>query len=111
MQRAGATFVKALGQAAARVRSEDFVPIDPAPYATFDEIRFDAWLGAARAEVCAEVEAAPELLLPGRVLKAMRSAALAAGTGVAALEGVSGWRRQLIEPAFLRFCQAMPAPL
>lgn len=111
LQRWGAAFVKALTEAAARARSEDFVPIDPAPYATFEEIRLDAWLGAARAEVCAEVEAAPELLLPGRVLKAMRNAALAGGSGVAALDGVSGWRRQLIEPAFRRFCQVMPAPL
>lgn len=111
VQRAGAAFVKALGRAAADARAEDFVPIDPVPYATFEEIRFDAWLGAARAEVCAEVGAAPELLLPGRVLKGMRSAALAAGTGVAALEGLSGWRHRLIEGAFRRFCQAIPAPL
>lgn len=109
--RNGWSLVEGLARAVAGARSEDFVPIDPAPYATFEEIRLDAWLGLARAEVCADVGAAPELLLPGRILKAMRAALLQKRTPLAALDSVSGWRRELLEPAFERFCQSSPPPL
>ena len=64
-----------------QARAEDFVPIEPAPYATFEDIRLDAWLTVARAEVCATLQASPELILPGRLLKSMRAAALAGRAG------------------------------
>lgn len=108
VQRSGQALVKGLQRAAAEARAEDFVPIDPAPYATFEEIRLDAWFTLARAEVCSEVQAAPELALPGRVLKQMRAALVAGKAPVAAL---SGWRQQLVGEAFERFCQRHPAPL
>lgn len=111
VQRAGRELVAGLGRAASEARSEDFVPIEPVPYATFEEIRLDAWLAVARAEVCARLQAAPELVLPGRLLKSMRAAAVEAGTGAAALDGISGWRRELVEEAFQQFCQDHPAPL
>lgn len=111
VQRAGKELVAGLRRAASQARAEDFVPIEPAPYATFEDIRLDAWLTVARAEVCATLQASPELILPGRLLKSMRAAALAGRAGAAALAGISGWRRELVEEAFLRFCQDHPAPL
>lgn len=111
VQRAGAGVVKGLLRAADGARAEDFVPIDPAPYATFEEVRLDAWFSLARAEVCADVSAAPELVLPGRLLRTMRSLALEARAPEAALAALSGWRRTLIAPAYERFCKLYPAPL
>jgi ribonuclease D len=111
VQRAGADVVSGLRRAAAAARAEDFVPIDPIPYATFEEIRLDAWFSLARAEVCATVSAAPELVLPGRLLRSMRVLALEARAPEAGLSALSGWRRTLVEPAYERFCQQYPAPL
>ncbi len=110
-QREGQAFVGALRQAANSARSEDFVPIDPPPYSTFEEIRLDAWLALARAEVCSRLEVSPELALPGRVLKSMRHAVVEKQSGVAAVEALTGWRRDLVPPAFEQFCAAHPAPL
>ncbi len=110
-ERRGKAFVGELQRAAQAARAEDFVPIDPAPYATFEEIRLDGWLSAARAEVCATVKAAPELVMPGRILKNMHQAVALAGRGEAALDVLSGWRRALVEEAFLGFCKGKPAPL
>ncbi len=110
-ERKGGPFVTAMRKAAQAARAEDFVPIDPPPYATFEEIRLDAWLGLARAEVCATLEAAPELVLPGRLLHRMRDAALEGGRGEAALDALTGWRKELTGPAFLDFCKEKPAPL
>ncbi len=110
-ERKGAAFVNELRRAAESARAEDFVPIDPAPYATFEEIRLDGWLALARAEVCTAVKAAPELVLPGRIQKGMHLAAVSAGRGEGALDALTGWRRALIEEAFVDFCKANPAPL
>ncbi len=110
-ERKGSAFVAELRRAAESARAEDFVPIDPAPYATFGEIRLDGWFALARAEVCATVKAAPELVMPGRILKSMHVAAVEAGRAEGALDALTGWRRALIEPAFLDFCKGKPAPL
>ncbi len=47
--------VRGIHQAVREVLPEQFVPIDPPPYATFEEIRLDAWLSRVRAETSAAV--------------------------------------------------------
>src|SRR5205085_2056996 len=53
--------------------SADFVPIEPLPYATFADIRREAWLGLLRAEVCATLEVSPEQVLPQRVVRELKA--------------------------------------
>lgn len=110
-ERKGAPFVSGMLSAADAAKAEDFVPIDPPPYATFEEIRLDAWLSLARAEVCARLEAAPEVALPSRVLKNMQRAAQDGGNGEAAVLALTGWRKELMAEAFVEFCKEKPAPL
>ena len=54
------TLVTGLTRAAEGADANGFVPIDPPAYATKQELRLDGWLAAARAEVCASLEVAPE---------------------------------------------------
>ena len=60
----------ALMRATAEASAEDFVPIEPLPYATVHEIRVEGWLALARAELSVELSVAPELAFPGRVCAA-----------------------------------------
>ncbi len=99
----GDWFTGELMRATATADANSFVPIDPPPYATFEEIRWDAWLTTARAEICIELELAPELAFPGRVLKRMRSLIGAAGDRSAALGALEGWRAELLAEPFRRF--------
>ena len=69
LQRHGSQLVNGMTKAAQNASNADFVPIAPLPYATFAEIRRDAWLGLLRAEVCATLEVAPEHVLPQRMDK------------------------------------------
>ncbi len=91
-------------------RSGDFVPIDPPPYATFEEIRLDAYFSTLRAEVCAKLEAAPELAMPARVLRRLRHSLLEGGVDHA-LQAVDGWRADLCRDAICSHMQTLPPPL
>lgn len=91
-------------------RSGDFVPIDPPPYATFEEIRLDAYFSTLRAEVCATLEAAPELAMPTRVLRRLRHGLLDGGVEQALL-AVDGWRAELCREAINSHMQNYPPPL
>jgi len=103
----GLELVNGLTRAAARADSTGFVPIDPPPYATKRELRVDGWLAFARAEVCVELEVAPELTLPSRVQKALRSHALS--HGAASLEqALEGWRRTLLAQPLAEFARQFP---
>lgn len=96
-----------LMRATAEAKGDEFVPIDPPPYATFEEIRLDAWLGAVRAAVANQLQVAPELLLPGRRLRRLRDAYLDGGveqaTGM-----LSGWRHELAAQSFREWCEKIP---
>lgn len=95
----------------AEADAADFVPIDPPPYATFEDIRLDAWLSSVRAELCEQLSLAPELAFPGRVLKRVRAAIVEAGQVVAGADALSGWRAKLLGSAFLEHAQRNPPRL
>lgn len=101
-----ALIVKAVNSA----RSGDFVPIDPPPYATFEEIRLDAYFSTLRAEVCAKLQVAPELAMPTRVLRRLRHALLESGTS-GALSELEGWRGELCREAVAAHLDQYPPPL
>ncbi|HEX9620150.1 MAG TPA: HRDC domain-containing protein [Polyangiaceae bacterium] len=104
------SFAERNGEAlAARLRraagsaSGSHQPIEPSPYATFQQILSEGWLQAARAEVCAELRIAPELALPNRLLSRIgdelcRGAALSEALGV-----LSGWRGRLLGEPIRRY--------
>lgn len=96
---------------AVRESSEgDFAVIEAPPYATFEEIRLDALLGVARAEICAALQVAPELALPGRVLRPIKASLLARPDVRAALEYLKGWREALLGQKFIEFFERNPLP-
>jgi ribonuclease D len=101
------TLVTGLTRAAAAADESEFVPIDPPFYATKHELRVDGWLSAARAEVCASLEVAPELALPGRVMKALRSHALCHGTAELG-HALDGWRKTFLSGPLSQFASDFP---
>ncbi|HTA87968.1 MAG TPA: hypothetical protein VK745_00280 [Polyangiaceae bacterium] len=103
----GQDLVNGLTRAAAAADGTGFVPIDPPAYATKRELRVDGWLGAARAEVCATLEVAPELALPSRVVKVLRAHAL--NHGAASLgDALDGWRGTLLATPLAEFARHFP---
>ena len=109
--RHGDWLVTELHHAIEQAADADFVPIDPFPYATFEEVRLDGWLQWVRAEVCARLSVAPELALPARLLKRARDTIRASGDALSLLTHLSSWRRQLVEPAYREQCANHPPPL
>lgn len=97
-------------RATAEADSGDFVPIDPPPYATFEDIGLDAWLTGMRAELCEALSIAPELAFPGRVLKRVR-ASIREGGVEAGAEALDGWRARLLRDAFLTHARRNPPRL
>lgn len=106
----GARFTQLLQAAADNAKAEDFVPIDPAPYATFEEFRIEAWLGMARAEVCTRVSAAPDLVFPGRILKRVRDDLLDGRTLEQSLVHLGDWRGDLLRNPLFEFAKEQPLP-
>jgi hypothetical protein len=98
-----------LRNAAEHAREGDFVSIEPLPYATFADIRRDAWLGLLRAEVCATLEVAPEQVLPQRIMRDLKAKLQASGTAQLS-EALQGYRKRLLSEAVDTFCQRYPAP-
>ncbi len=108
---AGRTLLTGLSAAAVRADTHDFVPIDPAPYATFEAIRYDAWLQTMRAEVCAKLAIAPELAFPARLLRQLHHVLCTSSlTPEAAIDLLHGWRRVLIGPTLERYLIDTPPP-
>jgi len=95
----------------ARETKEPASPVlEPAAYGSFDEHRLDAWITTLRAEVCAEVQVAPELALPGRLTRRMMDTY--GEGGLPALLGcLTGFRKSLLEAAVTRFCERQPPPV
>ncbi len=98
-------------RATAEADAADFVPIDPPPYATFEEIRLDAWLSGMRAELCETLSLAPELAFPARVLRRVRSAIADAGEVAAGADALEGWRAKVLRDAFLDHARRNPPRL
>lgn len=108
----GRELVAGIRRASESAGESAFVPIEPPPYATAAELLAAGWLEAARAEVCTELSFAPELVLPGRWLKKLRDAAVAAGRLEGALDALRGFREQLLREPLrekLRRHPALPA--
>ncbi len=95
-------------RASAEAGAGDFVPIDPPPYATFEEIRLDGWLSGARAAICEELCIAPELAFPGRVLRPMRELVLGAHAADAGRAALVGWRERVLGPAWTAYAARTP---
>jgi ribonuclease D len=112
--------IEGLADAAHTANTRDFVAIAPPPYATFEDIRLDAWLALLRAEVCAELRVSPEFVLPARVTKNMREL-LAELRGVpvgrpdaltaALAPALEGFRKALLLEKIQAFCEKEPPPL
>ena len=96
-------WVKRHGQALANTlvrvsfdsRKDEFTPLEPPPYATWPDILAEGWVRDAAARACAALEVSPDLVLPGRLIGAMAKKVAAAGKD-AAVEALSGWRRELL---------------
>ncbi len=108
--RHGQRFVQLLRASVDNAKAEDFVPIDPPPYATFEEIRTEAWLGMARAEVCAKLSVSPDLVLPSRMLKRVRDELLRHRNLPRALLELGDWRQELLADELLGFRATLPLP-
>ena len=99
--------VTGLTRAAEAADATGFVPIDPPAYATKAELRVDGWLAAARADVCVSLEVAPELALPSRIMKGLRSHLTIHGTAQLA-EALEGWRKTLLAGPLAQFALDFP---
>lgn len=106
----GRTLVAGLEAAIQSAKGSDFVPLDPPPYSTFEEIRLDAWLAELRAELAVSLEFAPEFVLPGRLQKRMK-AGLEAGGLEGLFEALVGWRKEFLSGPVKRFCETRPPPV
>lgn len=100
--------VRGMGRAVASAKKEDFVRIDPEPYATFDDILLEAWLSSLRAEVSHSANVAPELAFPARIQRALRATVRERGPA-AALDVLDGWRKHLLGPALGAFIERASA--
>jgi ribonuclease D len=102
---------KGLLQATADVVATDHVLLEPPPYATFPQLKLEAWLLAMRAEVCDRIQVAPDLALPSRWLRRARDL-LGQGVQAGALLGeLNGWRHGLLGPELLAYASKHPPPV
>lgn len=108
--RYGNALVAGLKLAARDAQTEGFVPIDPPPYCTYEEIRSDAWFAKMRADLSISLEFSPEFVFPQRLLKRMKTA-----LGTEGLKGLYdslvGWRQEFLMEELERFCSAHPPPI
>jgi len=104
------SLVNGLTRAAEAADATGFMPIDPPAYATKAELRIDGWLAAARAEVCVTLEVAPELALPSRLMKGLRSQLANHGTAQLG-EALDGWRKSLLAAPLAEFAALFPLKL
>ncbi len=101
------SLVSGMTRAAEAADGTGFVPIDPPAYASKRELQVDGWLAAARADVCVALDVAPELALPSRVVKSLRSHVLSHGSADPSAP-LEGWRKTLLAGALTRFAAEFP---
>jgi ribonuclease D len=99
-----------MNEAAAHASETEFVALVPSPYATFFDYRLDAWLLTMRADVCEKLQAAPELLLPKRLLDRIGQAAAGGAAGADLSRVITGWRAILLGDAVERYVEQHPPP-
>ncbi len=99
----GEGLLRSMLRAAAGADTSGFVPIDPPPYATPEDVRLDGWLSLARAEISADLGVAPELAFPNRLMKKLFAHISETGARARGAELFEGWRRELLAPAFSAF--------
>jgi ribonuclease D len=109
LKRYGSQLAEGLTNAARRAKSTDFIPIDPLPYATFADIRREAWLGLLRAEVCTTLQVSPDHVLPQRVLRELK-AKLQEGAAGRFSDALHGYRKLLLADSVDAFCERYPPP-
>jgi len=109
LHRHGAHLASGLTNAARQAKSGDFVPIEPLPYATFAEIRREAWLGLLRAELCATLEVSPEQVLPQRVVRELKARLQDTRPGPLS-HALRGYRKRLLGDAIDAFYEQHPPP-
>lgn len=98
-------------QAAARgAKLEDYPPLEPPPYATWDELRQRSWLEAMRVGVCEQLQVAPDLVLPSRQLEELRRAWRSGVAPERLPEQLTPWRAELLGAAWTAQAQAAPPP-
>ena len=98
------TLIRQMKEAVANAHSDDFEPLTPPPYATFEEIRLDAWLGSLRAELCSQLQVAPELALPNRLVKEIKAVIEETGERQRGADKLEGWRKQLLGAPYEAYC-------
>lgn len=96
----GAALVSLLQRAKATAPAGE--ALEPLDYASFDDLVREARLALVRAELCAELEIAPDLALPMALVRRMQQRVKLAGDLRAAAAELSGWRASLFGEAFAR---------
>jgi ribonuclease D len=102
--------ISIMSEAARTAAHSEFVTLVPSPYATFFDYRLDAWLHAMRAELCEQLQAAPELVLPRRLLSRIGQAVVGGATAADLSRVITGWRATLLGGAVERYVEQHPAP-
>ena len=96
VKRAGSSTANKLVRVAFDARKEPFEPLEPPPYATWPQVLAEGKARAWAAETAQRLDVSPDLLFPGRVMKAL-AAKLEAGEPPES--ALTGWRRDLSAPA------------
>jgi len=110
VQQYGQQLVLGMQEAVGKAASADFQLLEPAPYATFEEIKLDAWLTSWRAHLAIQLQFAPELVMPSRVMKEVKTCLETQGAD-AIHEALDGYRRALLVEESARFCANRPPPV
>ncbi|HET9958971.1 MAG TPA: hypothetical protein VFQ61_30985 [Polyangiaceae bacterium] len=92
----GRELVSGIARAIAGAHTTSFQLLDPPPYAVPADLLAAGWLEAIRAELCIELTLAPELVLPARILRRLREAAVRQGQLEGSLAELQGWRADLL---------------
>jgi len=92
-KRHGAAFAATITRIAFDARKDDYTPLEPPPYATWEGVLAEGKLRHAVARACRDVDASPDLVVPGRVFAQL----LKKGP-----DALGGWRRALIADSLTR---------
>jgi hypothetical protein len=107
-ERHGVEIIRRIKTGSTLASDTRFTEIAPPPYATFPELRLDAWLDFARAEICARVGIAPEVALPAKLLRRIRATILRTGSHESGGDELLGWRRELLGSAYAELAKGAP---
>lgn len=100
-KRHGDAFTGKLVLVSAAASRQGFVPLEPPLYNSSERILAGAWIRSAAAKVSVELDLAPELAFPERLIRLMIEAVEEKKTPDAAAGSLTGWRERFLRPAFL----------